>query len=90
MSETLGDIDYNISEYLNLGADYDNSIKQNLNAEIHIIDTAQNEEKTIEFQENEENDESIDDNDERIEDSELEAKFVANKIVTVAETLCGS
>ncbi len=85
MSETLGDIDYNISEYLNLGADYDNSIKQNLNAEIHIIDTAQNEEKTIEFQENEENDESIDDNDERIEDSELEAKFVANKIKELIE-----
>lgn len=85
MSETLGDIDYNISEYLNLGADYDNSIKQNLNAEIHIIDTAQNEEKTIEFQENEENDESIDDNDDRIEDSELEAKFVANKIKELIE-----
>lgn len=85
MSETLGDIDYNISEYLNLGADYDNSIKQNLNAEIHIIDTAQNEEKTIEFQENEENDESIEDNDERIEDSELEAKFVANKIKELIE-----
>ena len=85
MSETLGNIDYNISEYLNLGADYDNSIKQNLNAEIHIIDTAQNEEKTIEFQENEENDESIDDNDERIEDSELEAKFVANKIKELIE-----
>lgn len=87
MSETLGDIDYNISEYLNLGADYDNSIKQNLNTEIHIIDTAQNEEKTIEFQENEENgnEEDINNNDERIEDSELEAKFVANKIKELVE-----
>ncbi len=87
MSETLGDIDYNISEYLNLGADYDNSIKQNLNTEIHIIDTAQNKEKTTEFQENEENgnEEDIDNNDERIEDSELEAKFVANKIKELVE-----
>ena len=87
MSETLGDIDYNISEYLNLGADYDNSIKQNLNTEIHIIDTAQNEEKTIDFQENEENgnEEDINNNDERIEDSELEAKFVANKIKELVE-----
>lgn len=87
MSETLGDIDYNISEYLNLGADYDNSIKQNLNTEIHIIDTAQNEEKTTEFQENEENgnEEDINNNDERIEDSELEAKFVANKIKELVE-----
>ncbi len=87
MSETLGDIDYNISEYLNLGADYDNSIKQNLNTEIHIIDTAQNEEKTTEFKENEENgnEEDINNNDERIEDSELEAKFVANKIKELVE-----
>lgn len=86
MSKTLGDIDYNISEYLNLGADYDNSIKQNLNTEIHIIDTAQNEEKIGELKENEESDENTIDNDEeRIEDSELEAKFVANKIKELVE-----
>ena len=76
MSDSLGDINYNEDEYLNLGADYKES-KENLNTEIDIIDLLEDEEENLKesYNENEENSE-----DERIEDVELEARFVANKI----------
>ena len=76
MSDGLGDINYNEDEYLNLGADYKES-KENLNTEIDIIDLLENEKENLKesYKENEENSE-----DERIEDVELEARFVANKI----------
>ena len=76
MSDGLGDINYNEDEYLNLGADYKES-KENLNTEIDIIDLLEDEEENLKesYKENEENSE-----DERIEDVELEARFVANKI----------
>lgn len=76
MSDSLGDINYNEDEYLNLGADYKES-KENLNTEIDIIDLLEDEEENLKeiYKENEENSE-----DERIEDVELEARFVANKI----------
>ena len=77
MSNELGDIDYNEEEYLNLGASYPEE-KQNLNTEIHIIDVKDEEEQKEEEQEN-------DDIDERIEDVELEARFVANKIKELKE-----
>ena len=69
-------INYNEDEYLNLGADYKES-KENLNTEIDIIDLLEDEEENLKesYKENEENSE-----DERIEDVELEARFVANKI----------
>ena len=76
MSDGLGDINYNEDEYLNLGADYKES-KENLNTEIDIIDLLEDEKENLKesYKENEENSE-----DERIEDVELEARFVANKI----------
>ena len=76
MSDSLGDINYNEDEYLNLGADYKES-KENLNTEIDIIDLLEDEEENLKesYKESEENSE-----DERIEDVELEARFVANKI----------
>ena len=76
MSDGLGDINYNEDEYLNLGADYKES-KENLNTEIDIIDLLEDEEENLKesYKESEENLE-----DERIEDVELEARFVANKI----------
>ena len=76
MSDSLGDINYNEDEYLNLGADYKES-KENLNTEIDIIDLLEDEEENLKesYKENEENSE-----DERIENVELEARFVANKI----------
>ena len=77
MSEKLGDIDYNKEEYLNLGASYSKTESQEMRTEIHIIDLAENDENTnIEKQETNDEEEET----ERIEDAELEAKFVANKI----------
>ena len=75
MSGILGDIEYNEDEYLNLGADY-KEINQDLKTEIDIINLASN---NIEDT-NEEKEESEDEQEERIEDIELEAKFVANRI----------
>ena len=85
MSNLLGDIEYNQEEYLNLGAQYPEE-KQNLNTEINIIDLKENEEgqsnvSTEDLNENVENEEQ----QERIEDIELEARFVANKIREIVQ-----
>ena len=85
MSNLLGDIEYNQEEYLNLGAQYPEE-KQNLNTEINIIDLKENEEgqsnvSTEDLNENVENEEQ----QERIEDIELEARFVANKIKEIVQ-----
>ena len=76
MSENLGDIDYNEDEYLNLGANYPEE-KQNLNTEIDIIDLFEEDEEKKEVYI--EKDENLED-EERIENIELEARFVANRI----------
>lgn len=78
MSQTLGDIEYNEEEYLNLGANYPES-NQNEKIEINIIDPITNEEEREEAEETEEIQE------ENIADVELEAKFVANKIKKLIE-----
>ncbi len=78
MSNALGDIYYNKEEYLNLGADYP-SIEQDLRTEINVIDLTDKNLKT----ENEEV--PIEEKEERIEDIELEAKFVANRIKKLIE-----
>ena len=85
MSNLLGDIEYNQEEYLNLGAQYPEE-KQNLNTEINIIDLKENEEEqsnvsTEDLNESVENEEQ----QERIEDIELEARFVANKIREIVQ-----
>lgn len=80
MSGSLGDIEYNKEEYLNLGADY-KEIEQNLKAEIDIInlkDQENEEENTSEILEEEEN-------TERLENIQLEARFVASKIKELIE-----
>ena len=82
MSNTLGDIEYNEDEYLNLGADYPEE-KQNLNTEIDIIDLSEEEDE--EKSDTENNDEENSE-DERIENVELEARFVANKIKELLES----
>ena len=82
MSNNLGDIDYREEEYLNLGTNYSELENQNMNTEIHIIDLATEENAELDvqnFESNNENDEMVE-TEERVEDSELEAKFVANKI----------
>lgn len=76
MSGSLGDIEYNQEEYLNLGADY-KEIEQNLKTEIDIINLKSEkdeEENTSEILEEEEED------SERLENIQIEARFVANKI----------
>ena len=86
MSSNLGEVEYDETEYLNLGAkDYPN-IAQNLKAEINIIDMGQSDDKD----ENYEYDEEYEDDDEKeelehIENIELEAKYVAKKIKELIE-----
>ncbi len=80
MCEILGNIEYNEEEYLNLGADY-SEINQDLKTEIDIINVAENEEES--FVENtvlNDNTENEEQEEERIENIELEARFVANRI----------
>ncbi len=85
MSNQLGDILYDKEEYLNLGANYP-EINQNQKTEIHIIQTKEQENEI--FNESEEKnkeeqinkDENNEEVEEHIEDIELEARFVANKI----------
>ncbi len=78
MSSILGNIEYNEEEYLNLGANY-KSINQDLKTQIDIIDVAEVDELQKD-QENETQDE------ERIENIELEARFVANKIKQIIDS----
>ena len=82
MSKNLGDIEYDENEFLNLGASYPE--KQEI-SELHIINLKEDiENENIEESKEEINEENED--DERIEDIELEAKFVANKIKELVES----
>ncbi len=74
MSYDIGDIDYNDSEYLNFGADYPEGEydKEKFVTELNIINLKENVEDVVDDIEIE--------NEERIENVELEAKFVADKI----------
>ena len=74
MSENLGELNYTQEEYLNLGANYEDT-NQDLRTEIDILNIEENQEQQ-EIPEDNENEEET----ERIEDIELEAKFVANRI----------
>ena len=81
MSNLVGEIEYNEDEYLNLGADYSNS-KENLKTEINIIDVAEDMTKELEGRdiEEESSKENSEEEEDRIENIELEARFVANRI----------
>ena len=83
MSENLGEIEYTEEEYLNLGASYETS-PQELKTEIHIIDLKEKEDLAAE-QEARGTEEDEDDN-ERIEDIQVEARFVANKIKKLVDS----
>ena len=82
MGEKLGEIDYTEEEYLNLGANYAES-KEDLISEIDILDvTEEDEDENLEEAEIPENanvDSDLEET-EKLEDIELEAKFVAQKI----------
>ena len=73
MSEELGELNYTTEEYLNLGANYEDT-NQDLRTEIDILN-AEEITETEEYSEDSEEDEK-----ERVENIELEAKFVANRI----------
>lgn len=84
MSRNLGDIEYDKYEFLNLGANYPET---NEFSELHIInlnDDEDNKEQEYDLENQEINEE--DNDDEKIEDIELEAKFVANKIKELKES----
>ena len=99
MSEELGELNYTEEEYLNLGAKYEDT-KQDLKAEIDILLTddaveenggaaEQKASATSEFSykgESEVEDENDSEEEkERVENIELEAKFVANRIKQLIE-----
>ena len=80
MSTNLGEVDYNQEEYLNFGAEDYKKINQNLKTEINVIDVKPIEEdeqstQHIEYSENDSEEEV-----EHLENIEIEAKYVANKI----------
>ena len=76
MTEELGELNYTEEEYLNLGANYEDT-KQDLRTEIDILNVEEMPEENYDFEI--EADEAEEEK-ERVEDIELEAKFVANRI----------
>ncbi len=87
MSDKLGEVDYNESEYLNFGAEDYKKVEQNLKTEINIINTKKDEiekNENLENDEKEKNDES--DEIEHLEEIEVEAKYVAQKIKKMIES----
>ena len=82
MSKSLGDIEYNKDEFLNLGANFDDSqdIKK---SEVYVIDTKNinNEENNFEdIADNETDQENVDFEINQLAKEEIESKFVAKKI----------
>lgn len=80
MTEDLGELNYTTEEYLNLGANYEET-NQDLRAEIDIL----NVEDSIDIDEYNDNTEEAEEEKERIENIELEARFVANRIKQLIE-----
>lgn len=95
MSEELGELNYTEEEYLNLGANYEDT-NQDLKAEIDILLTDDTDEEDLSAEQKasattstwkETNGEENDSEEEieRVENIELEAKFVANRIKELVE-----
>ena len=89
MSENLGEIDYTEEEYLNLGASYEET-PQELETEIHVIDLKEKEDLAPEeeargTEEPQDNDDAEETAEERLEDIQVEARFVVNKIKSLIE-----
>ena len=78
MTEELGELNYTIEEYLNLGASYEDT-NQDLRAEIDILNVDKILEDDI-ANNSEDSDKDDLEEKERIENIELEAKFVAKRI----------
>ena len=95
MSEELGELNYTEEEYLNLGANYEDT-NQDLKAEIDILLTDDTDEEdlsaeqkasatTSNWKETNEDENDSEEEIERVENIELEAKFVANRIKELVE-----
>ena len=86
MTDELGDVDYDESEYLNPGnKDFIEIDSQDNKIEVDIIDLKEKEDDIYKDEYSEDNDESDDEKDEDLdlkdlEDIEVEAKFVAERI----------
>lgn len=78
MTEELGELNYTIEEYLNLGASYEDT-NQDLRAEIDILNVDEIAEEDIESDSANSETDDLEEK-ERIENIELEAKFVAKRI----------
>ena len=76
MSKNLGDIEYTVDEYLNLGAEFEANENSLDKAELDIIDLKE-EENIWKDENDEESDEFI----RQLEKDEVEAKFVAKRIM---------
>ena len=74
MSKELGNIDYDENEYLRLGANFEDTEKEIIakNTEVYIIENSEQEQEEV--------------LEEPIENIELEAKFVANKIKEIIQS----
>jgi len=81
MTEELGELNYTVEEYLNLGASYEDT-NQDLRAEIDILNVEEPDEPIGYSDEDAEEAEEV---KERVENIELEAKFVANRIKQLIE-----
>ncbi len=79
MSENLGEIEYTEEEFLNLGASWE---PKEIKNEIDIIDLKE-QEKPIDYDEEESVEEKVQEN---LEDIEIEAKFVAKKIKELVDS----
>ena len=83
MSKELGDIEYDEKEFLNLGMEYEDiqtDAKTGGKAELHIIDL---------YEEDDEEEDNTDEENEQVEiidNTEIEAKFVAKKIKEILES----
>jgi len=78
MSKRLGDIDYTEEEYLNLGANFEETEKKAVNANTEIL--------VIESKAEEAEDEESEELEEPIQNIELEAKYVAKKIKEILDS----
>ena len=96
MSEELGELNYTEEEYLNLGANYEDT-NQDLKAEIDILltddidkENLATEQKAsattkLTWKETSEDENDSEEEIERVENIELEARFVANRIKQLVE-----
>ncbi len=83
MSQQLGEVNYDKNEFLNFGAEDYKEINQDIKTEIDIIKINKEDKKQIEYKEFEEEEIDEEQNEEEkeyIEDIEIEARYVAQRI----------